>query len=474
MGGSKAGSPKEDLPTPGPRSRAAGWGDRNGNFWMFGGLGFDSSNMTTAHITNDLWMFNLTSLKWDAFGESDGGPGTVQNKPAARRGAVACGVHDIIIALYGGEGLDGRMLDDTWIYDIGKKSWLPLYSTGSSIQHHPPGRVSPVVWCLHDSIVIYGGEYNEKLLDDMWQFSLTDLTWTKLLNSSSSLMNPGGRIGATTWIIENKLWMFGGATTPKTNDFQLSSDLWEFSLDTRQWHVLSKGDMKADQVNYDQFLKDVPEPRKFSQGWHSSKSSSLFIYGGEGHTKLSAFSEESQLYDNLWQYDIQQAKWDKIPFFSGETITKHSTSGVPSRSRGNSWVGQQGEFYTFGGLAYDSKGNVIQMNDVWILVPPNTPVPSHFINVSYRTIHYSQNTGKNEQKPGFIFLMVLLTFGGGVMVVGAVFFLKKMSDYPRHHPSNRFKVRYTKLDKNADLEDEAEQFLLQDPDEVRASFTIVE
>ncbi|HTT04059.1 MAG TPA: kelch repeat-containing protein [Steroidobacteraceae bacterium] len=41
--------------TPGARERAAGWVDLSGNFWLFGGLGFDSSGVQGN--LNDLWSF---------------------------------------------------------------------------------------------------------------------------------------------------------------------------------------------------------------------------------------------------------------------------------------------------------------------------------------------------------------------------------------------------------------------------------
>jgi N-acetylneuraminic acid mutarotase len=41
---------------PGAREEAAGWLDSSGNFWLFGGFGFDSSDVEAD--LNDLWRFS--------------------------------------------------------------------------------------------------------------------------------------------------------------------------------------------------------------------------------------------------------------------------------------------------------------------------------------------------------------------------------------------------------------------------------
>jgi N-acetylneuraminic acid mutarotase len=48
------GIPSNDN-TPGARAQAVGWSDSSGNFWLFGGFGFDSSGVEDD--LNDLWSF---------------------------------------------------------------------------------------------------------------------------------------------------------------------------------------------------------------------------------------------------------------------------------------------------------------------------------------------------------------------------------------------------------------------------------
>lgn len=56
---------------PGGREGPASWTDANGNFWMFGGQGYDS-NGTFVYL-NDLWQYNPTTNQWTWMG----GPSSV-------------------------------------------------------------------------------------------------------------------------------------------------------------------------------------------------------------------------------------------------------------------------------------------------------------------------------------------------------------------------------------------------------------
>ena len=49
---------------PGSRYEAATWTDANGNLWMFGGEGVDSTG-TAGLSLNDLWMYSISSGEWN-------------------------------------------------------------------------------------------------------------------------------------------------------------------------------------------------------------------------------------------------------------------------------------------------------------------------------------------------------------------------------------------------------------------------
>ena len=58
-GGNIGGTYSGGSPRPGSRWGAVTWTDQSGNFWLFGGYGYDGS--ANVGILNDLWKFNGTS-----------------------------------------------------------------------------------------------------------------------------------------------------------------------------------------------------------------------------------------------------------------------------------------------------------------------------------------------------------------------------------------------------------------------------
>jgi hypothetical protein len=130
---------------PGGRSGATQWTDANGNFWLFGGLGHDAAG--NAGYLNDLWEYNVTTLRWTwqggsslltQFGNSDFNYGSIgsygtQNVSASTnlpsgRSYATCAV-DVTgnLWLFGGTGYASSSsqgtFDDLWTYNISSKMW---------------------------------------------------------------------------------------------------------------------------------------------------------------------------------------------------------------------------------------------------------------------------------------------------------------------------------------------------------------
>lgn len=118
---------------PGGRNGAVGWTDSNGNFWLFGGHGDDSTG--TLGYLNDLWEFNPSTLGWAWMGGSstvpgakEGQPGAygtlgvpaAENAPGSRWGTGGWTDGNGNLWLFGGEGYDSSgvfgYLNDLWAY----------------------------------------------------------------------------------------------------------------------------------------------------------------------------------------------------------------------------------------------------------------------------------------------------------------------------------------------------------------------
>ena len=102
---------------PGARAGAWHWTDSSGNFWLFGGYGFDAGQ--NLGELNDLWEFNPSTKEWTWMGGSSsvaspGQPGiygtlgspAAANIPGTRDSATYWIDKNGKLWLYGGEGPD--------------------------------------------------------------------------------------------------------------------------------------------------------------------------------------------------------------------------------------------------------------------------------------------------------------------------------------------------------------------------------
>lgn len=114
---------------PGSRGAAAAWTDKDGNLWLFSGVGADANG--NSGFLNDLWEFNPSTSEWTWMGGSStasycddtpGGPGScfnihagvygtlgtpaAGNLPGARSGAVTWTDTNGDLWLFGGVGFD--------------------------------------------------------------------------------------------------------------------------------------------------------------------------------------------------------------------------------------------------------------------------------------------------------------------------------------------------------------------------------
>lgn len=121
---------------PGGRNSASAWMDSGGNFWLFGGQGFDA-NGTPGNL-NDLWEFSSVTKAWawksgsNSVGPAQGGTGgpsgvygtegtaVAANTPGGRDGSASWIDSSGNLWLFGGQGHDSTtqqgLLNDLWRY----------------------------------------------------------------------------------------------------------------------------------------------------------------------------------------------------------------------------------------------------------------------------------------------------------------------------------------------------------------------
>lgn len=115
---------------------------------------------TDAGVVDDLWAYDPSADGWrtlEVAGE----------RPPARAGACVAQRTDGRLWLHGGEGADGALLDDTWVYDPGPSTWTRLDTPAGD---GPAARRDAACWWTADDrfVVMGGAGADGAVLADGW------------------------------------------------------------------------------------------------------------------------------------------------------------------------------------------------------------------------------------------------------------------------------------------------------------------
>lgn len=186
---------------PGSRIGSVGWLDKSGNFWLFGGMGFNRA------MHNDLWEFNPTTKEW------------------------------------------------TWVSGADTTGATGVYGTlGTAATGNIPGaRLASVGWIdSSGNFWIFGGQiYNQSSgtfaqMNDFWKFNPDTKEWTWVSGSDTAGATgvygtlgtaatgnvPGARLASASWIDNSgNFWLFGGNgnyTSGNVTTVVYYNDLWKY------------------------------------------------------------------------------------------------------------------------------------------------------------------------------------------------------------------------------------------------------
>jgi len=261
---------------PGGRGWAVSWVDSTGNFWLFGGVGFDSTGMREVSL-NDLWEFNPITNEWtwvsgsNTVGASLGQPGvygtqgipSATNVPGGRIDAASWTDTSGNLWLFGGGGFDSTgtngSLNDLWELNPTTKTW---------------------VWVSGSNTANAAGVYGSQ-------------------GATSASNVPGARHGAIGWADSSgNLWLFGGNAVISDVFF---NDLWEFNPSTKTWIWVSGADTANELGVYGTKgvpdASNVPGSRRDGVGW-TDASGNFWLFGGA----YIPSQVPSVIFNDLWRY----------------------------------------------------------------------------------------------------------------------------------------------------------------------------
>jgi uncharacterized repeat protein (TIGR03803 family) len=283
---------------PGGRAAASTWSEGSGNFWLFGGSGYDANgNLSTL---NDLWEFSPSTNEWTWItGSSSAGQS---------------GVYGILGTPAAGNIPGSRKFTTNWT-DGGGNFWL----FGG-----------------------FGDDANgaEGWLNDLWEFSPSTNQWTWMSGSSSVGSNggqpgaygnlgtpastniPGGRQFAASWTdTSGNLWLFGGEGLDGGGNYGQLNDLWEFNPATNKWAWIGGSSTVGSNGGQTGVYgtvgtpasSNIPGGRGYAASWVDS-GGNFWLFAGNG---FGASGNQGDLND-LWVYQPSEATASQVstPTFS--------------------------------------------------------------------------------------------------------------------------------------------------------------
>ncbi len=396
--------------TPGARYGAAGWTDKSGNLWLFGGDGWElaggSPQDTLNAPMNDLWVcVNLGDYcQWQLQGGYD--PTVISPTPPTTVGAA-------IIANAQHEAQGGSYTS-------------PFV---------PPARLGAATWTDNTgNLWLFGGSDGGHYLNDLWMFNASTLSadftakagqWTWESGSATAGVDqngiypptanpyPGARTNAVTWTdVSGNFWLFGGFGKDGAGTLGFLNDLWEYSGGT--WTFIS-GSTTANAIGVYgtpgvAAATNSPGGRQEAVGW-ADAAGNLWLFGGEGEDGNNPATANGIL-DDLWVYNISAKQWT---FVMGKTTANQtgayeaatvvgpvsttgaastcglsvgltvggsvicspvSTAGAMPGSRwgASGWIDAGGNLWLFGGWGLDSTGTNGNgaLSDLWVYTPNAT------------------------------------------------------------------------------------------------------
>ncbi|KAI9461164.1 hypothetical protein F5148DRAFT_1286680 [Russula earlei] len=171
---------------------------------MVGSKLFVFGGQVVGEFLNDMWAFDLNSLKSEPVWESYEPPAG-NEKPPRRSGHVSVTRGDRIV-IFG--GTDGRHhYNDTWLFDVPRRKWRELRCSG----YIPSPREGHAAALVDDAMYVFGGRGVDGTdLGDLTAFKLSIQKWFKFPNIGPS---PSGRSGHAMASNGSRVFVLGGESS---------------------------------------------------------------------------------------------------------------------------------------------------------------------------------------------------------------------------------------------------------------------
>ena len=395
----------DSLNTPPGIYEASGWTDKQGNFWVYGGVSYGSGA--------DLWEFNPFINQWAWIKGSDAdcpqgiwgtqGISSPANNPGCRGDFLTWVDTSGNFWLFGGGAADINnnygVLNDLWKYDIGINEWTWMKGANirndpgyygtigiEALANNPPSRGSTnVSWTdTNNNLWLFGGIRSSEL-SDLWKYNIITNNWT-WIKGADTTNQPGvwGTKGSPdpanipcargAWPkwkdCNDDLWFFGGFV----NFIGTYNDLWRYHIATNEFTWMSGTHNIYDTGSVNGLclpsVNNIPPPRFDNSAVWSIGEDPFEVFGGYTPANVHC-------YNDLWDYNIITNEWTlmsgsstdvDLPGSYGSLTVSSGTNMPMSRSLSIGWKDNDGNLWLFGGTNHNND----RLNDMWRFVPDTT------------------------------------------------------------------------------------------------------
>ncbi|GMH12561.1 hypothetical protein Nepgr_014402 [Nepenthes gracilis] len=224
----------------------------NDTIYAFGGRD------ATHKELNDLYSFDTSTNKWTLLSNGANGP------PHRSYHSMAANDHHIYV--YGGCGVAGR-LNDLWAYDFVDRKWIQFPEARNCRGRGGPGLAvtQEKVW------VVYGFAGEE--MDDVHCFDLVKKEWSEVETTGEK---PSPRSVFSTVVVGKYIFIYGGEVDPSDLGHlgagKFSGEAYALDTETLVWKKLHDG----------RNSRDHPGPRGWCAfaGGELDNQPGLLVYGG--------------------------------------------------------------------------------------------------------------------------------------------------------------------------------------------------
>jgi len=401
---------------PGGRFGSSTWSSFSGQYWLFGGIGYD--RVGDYGVLNDLWRYEKNDKKWTWVSGSDQinksgvygskGVASPNNFPGSRTSSVSWKDQQGNLWLFGGEGYDRSggygKLNDLWKFDLNSLQWIwingsdqisqfgnyPALGQGD-LSSNPGSRKSASAWTdSNGDLWLFGGQGNGGAsigyLNDLWKFEILSGKWfwmggmsqtnqagvygSKNIGVNSN--NPGSRKAAVAWTdLLGNFWLFGGEGIDSNTSYGLLNDLWMYDKTNKVWIWISGADTQNQTGIYGtkgiSSPDNLPGARRSAFGWVDERND-LWLSGGYS----IGVNGENYLND-LWKFNLKNKTW--VWLGGSDQLDKNGNYGVKGtadsgnilggRESAAVWHQNSNNILVFGGFGVDKNGAKGDLNDLW-------------------------------------------------------------------------------------------------------------